>query len=521
MTKTSLQSNLENFVCMLTQDYDFLDQDLPIRTIQRLLILVNEDFFKEVIVLNWKDIQSHLQQFYIQNNIELNAMEDFDIQSIEEGKPKALLESLIILCSFVSILNKDCFDDVKEYFINNVPMNANDNFFPFIDEYSEELKRAIPNQSNSTNQMIPNNQDTQELLNMISKKNNIIQDLEQQKNTISSKMDQYKLKIEELNQSIEEHESKQKEAKRNLIKQEKIFENKYTALEEELQKQKDEHAAKIKKMITNQDLEISKIKHKFQNFEEEKITLQKEILKLENEKKISEKTLKVKNVEIQKLKKKNDELIIQIDDLEVKYKTNENKKTKISDFMKKNKELIKKIEELEKKIKSLEKAPGNGVVSDIVHERSSSNRIPLELLNEISPLPTPTDDINESPHDDYKFSHIGLRESEVELGNKIGIVDKYLIDNPDVLLDRNSLGENCLDSNVKTVNMNRFKFDDNQTNINESKNKELLDKEDAGILYSVMSEYIINHLDMKNYYLSRKTRERDIMRPFIIDEFFK
>lgn len=527
MSKTSLQSNLENFVCMLTQDYDFLDQDLPIRTIHKLLILINEQFFKEITLLNWKDIQTHLQQFYVFNNIDLNAMEDFDVAAIEEGNPKALLESLIILCSFVSIFNKDCFDEVKDYFISNVPMHDNDNFFGFLDDYTEELKRTIPEQSNYENQMITNNEDTQNLLNMISTKNNTIQELQQQKNKMSSKMEEYKNKIEELNLFIEEHDSKQKEAKRNLIKQEKIFENKYCILEEELQKQKLEHEKKIKKMITNQDLEISKIKQKFFNFEEEKISLQKEILKLENEKKISEKSLKVKNVEIQKLKKNNDQLIVQIDDLEVKYKTNENKKNKISDFMKKNKELMRKIEELEKKLKLFEKSSINGPESGVFHERSSSNKIPLDLLNQASSSPNPTDDINDTTHYDYKISHIGLRESEVELGNKIGIVDKYLIDNPDIFMNRNSIGEDFSDSNINNVNMDKFKLNNNDNDNNnkfdpnELKQKGWFDKEEAEILYSVMSEYIVTHLDMKNYYISRKTRERDIMRPFVIDEFFK
>ena len=48
-----------------------------------------------------------------------------------------------------------------------------------------------------------------------------------------------------------------------------------------------------------------------------------------------------------------------------------------------------------------------------------------------------------------------------------------------------------------------------------------LSLEEVGMLYSVVSEYMVDHLNLAEMYTSKHTRERNIMKPFVIEQFFK
>ena len=109
MQKSEIQSQLENFVCMLTQDYEGLDQDIKISTIKRLLILIDKRFFSNSELLTWADVRTYLYYFYSEQNLELNAEEDILAEEIEAGDQKSLMESLIILCWLVLNFNRKVY----------------------------------------------------------------------------------------------------------------------------------------------------------------------------------------------------------------------------------------------------------------------------------------------------------------------------------------------------------------------------------------------------------------------------
>lgn len=526
MIKSTLQCNLENFVCMLTQDYESFDQGLPLSTIKSLLVLIDEPFFASTTCSHWEDIHNTLQQYYIQNHFELNADEHINFKLIEEGNAKSLVETLIILCSFVNLFNSEVYEDIKDYYIKNIKIKPNDDFFGFIDEYSNDLREIVQSTNNITQNIMTRNEDTQKLLDIISFKTTEINELHSKNNIQKDQIKEHKDTIEELKTFLEEKKNNEKEVKRNLVKQEKIFEIKFTNLEDELLKQKNEYDARIKKMITNHDLELSMIKQKFQNFEEEKISLKKEITKVENEKKIIEKSVKIKNFEIQKLKKENENIKDQVDAFEIKCKINENKKNKYSDLVKKNKELTKVIEELENIINNMNKTYKKSTTIDYNYNTKESNQGLLDMHNEMSPSQINIyDDINDMTHNEYyKISHIGLRESELEIEDERNSKNKFIYNNSHIINQMNMSINSPSDQTINYTQINKHINQADNKNLvetNHLKKNVWIDKDDAEILYSVMSEYITNHLEMKNYYISRKTRERNIMRPFMIDDFLK
>ena len=522
MVKSTLQSNLENFVCMLTQDFDFIDRDLPISTIHRLLTLISDSYFRKLTLINWTDIQSHLQQFYVQSHLDLNAADDIRAHEIESGNQKALVETLIILCSMVMIFNKDTFEEVKDYFISKIKMGNSENFFVFIDDVSQELELVIQNsgeanQSSMGSQMTNINSDTQNLLNIITDKNNLIQKLQGINNELDEKVEVYKKEIQELNSYIGKNEDTQEESKRNLIKQEKIYESKLKIMEEDMIKSEQEYERRIKKMLTNNDLEMGKIKIEIKDWKEELLTNQKESKKLTNEKKILEKNIKIKNMDIQQLKKENQNLKNQINKLEIKNKSANIWKGRYDDLKKENINLKNRNDEIEARLMALDgnylnESGENNIESKMFNHHMESNVNKKKISHS-------TMDENQGFNDtlNYGMSKLHMRESEIDLDGGQGMrntLNQYMMQSMDWANPRDSVNPGGL-SQIRSVNLNNFK-------LNKSRDDPpAFDSENADILYSVMSEYLLGHLEMKEYYVSRQTRERDIMKPFVIEQFFK
>ena len=173
MVKSTLQTNLENFICMLSQDYEKIEQDLGISTIHKLLVTIDRNFFAHLKVINWLDVQSLIQQFYHKENLTLNAMEDIRAKEIENGDQKSLVETLIILCSLVKIFNEEHYEEVRDYFQNKVPILEDHDFFIFVDDvyneiqYMMETTNAHVKKSKNAIMKKKENEDTQHLLNCL------------------------------------------------------------------------------------------------------------------------------------------------------------------------------------------------------------------------------------------------------------------------------------------------------------------------------------------------------------------
>ena len=168
--------------------------------------------------------------------------------------------------------------------------------------YLIETAQANNKKSNNAMQKQKENEETQHFLNLISNKNEIIQDLQKNNKDLTSDIVKFKSKIKELNSFLEKNQYQQDESNKNLQIQESIFENKLKLMEEDIAKVKEEYEKRIKKMITNHDLEKEKVKAMIMNWNEEKATMQKEIKKYNNEKKIADKNVNLKMMDINELK---------------------------------------------------------------------------------------------------------------------------------------------------------------------------------------------------------------------------
>ena len=536
MTKSTLQSNLENFICMLSQDYDKIDQDLPISTIHKLLITIDRSFFEHVNVINWLDVQSLIQQFYHNKNLTLNAMEDIRANEIESGDQKSLVETLIILCSLVKLFNEEHYEEVRDYFQNKVPISEDHDFFIFVDDVYNEIRYLIEttqannNKSNNAMQKKKENEETQHLLNLISNKNEIIQDLQKDNKELTTDIVKFKSKIKELNSFLEKNQYQQDESTKNLQMQESIFENKLKLMEEDLSKVKEEYEKRIKKMITNHDLEKEKVKAMIHNWNEEKAIMQKEIKKNKNEKKIADKNVNLKMMDINELKKENKVLANKVKSLEIKIKSSINWKSRCEKLKTENKKINTMLDELEAKMIGMER---NNISDKNVYginlNRSSKHRLNLDTIAQ-----SITSNANNDIYDEPEEKNFRMRESEVNLdeyNDMTTSLTQHITENAQYFGPRDTIPAMNV-SPITQMNLQEYadyKIDEQITGISEKDQEPVETKipedhisfEDVGILYSAFSEYLVNHLDMKDYYTSRKTRERDIMRPFVIDQFFK
>jgi hypothetical protein len=519
---------------MLSQDYDRIDQDLPILTIHRLLMTIERSFFEQVKVINWLDVQSLIQQFYHKENLDLNAMEDIRAEEIEEGDQKSLVETLIILCSLVKIFNEEHYDEVRDYFQTKVSIKEDQDFFIFVDDVYKEIKALKESSSIYQNENImamkmqKENEDTRHLLNLISNKNDLIQKLQNKNKELMMDIEKYRDKIKEMTDFIEKNQHQQEESTKNLQMQESIFDNKLKLMEEDLAKQKEDYEKRIKKIVTNHDLEKQKVKVMANNWKEEKTSLQKEIKKLNNEKTIAEKNFNLKNLDLTDLKKENITLKNKVKSLEIKTKSSINWKTRCEKLKAENKELSRLVDELEAKITIIDRQNINDKqVFGLSMSRNSRNRLDLDgLVNNITS--TANNEISDEPSTRAQFR---MRESELNL-------DRY--EDLDNLMDHVEENMEYYGPRDTIQNMNVSPI--NQINLNDLMEKSLkplkeipqkipeeeakipedhISMEEAGVLYSAVSEYLVHHMDMVDYYTSKQTRERDIMKPFVIEQFFK
>lgn len=535
MVKSTLQTNLENFICMLSQDYEKIDKDLPITTIHKLLVTINRSFFEHVNVINWLDVQSLIQQFYHRENLNLNAMEDIRAKEIEAGDQKSLVETLIILCSLVKIFNEEHYEEVRDYFQNKVPIMEDHDFFIFVDDVYNEIRylidtsKANAKQSDNAIQKQKENEDTQHLLNLISNKNEIIQELQKDNKDLGSNIVKFKSKIKDLNSFLEKNQYQQDESTKNLHLQESIFENKLKLMEEDLGKVKEDYEKRIKKMVTNHDLEKEKVKSLLTGWNEEKASLQKELKKLNNEKIIADKNMTMKILDITDLKKENKILANKIKSLEIKTKSSINWRTRCDKLKAENKKLNIMLDELESKMNIIERQNlTDKNVYGMNLDRKSKHRLNLDNIAQ-SITSNGNNEISDEP--EKKFH---MRESEVNLdvhNDMTTSLSQHITENAEYFGPRDTIPAMNI-SPITQMNLHEYgydKIDEQITGVSEKDQEATESKipedhvslEEAGILYSAFSEYLINHLDMNEYYTSRKTRERDIMRPFVIDQFFK
>jgi len=536
MVKSTLQTNLENFICMLSQDYEKIEQDLGISTIHKLLVTIDRNFFAHLKVINWLDVQSLIQQFYHKENLTLNAMEDIRAKEIENGDQKSLVETLIILCSLVKIFNEEHYEEVRDYFQNKVPILEDHDFFIFVDDvyneiqYMMETTNAHVKKSKNAIMKKKENEDTQHLLNLISNKNEIIQELKNDKKVLSSDIINFKNKIKELNQFLERNQYQQDESTKNLQMQESIFENKLKLMEEDLAKVQEDYEKRIKKMVTNHDLEKEKVKSMLKGWNEEKGALLKQLKKLNNEKTIADKNLNMKNLDITDLRKENITLANKVKSLEIKTKSSTNWKARCDKLKGENKKLNTMLDNLEKKLNEMEKQNLNPKdIYGMNLNRSSKYQLNLDNIEEGI-----VSNGNNEIVDDSDDKLYAMRESEINhdfYGDISNSLSQHLGQNAQYYGPRDTIPAMNI-SPITQMNLQDYgydKIDEQITGVSEKDPEQTESKipedhvslEDAGILYSAFSEYLVKHLDMKEYYTSSKTRERDIMRPFVIDQFFK
>jgi hypothetical protein len=537
--KSPLQTNLENFICMLSQDYGSMDKDIRVPTIHKLLMTIDKAFFEHVKLINWFDVQSLVQQFYNFKNLDLNAMEDIRAQEIEAGEKKPLVEALIILSSLVKMFNEAHYLEIKDYFKSNADIPPDQDFFDYVDDVYEEVKDLVSNahqqkrESMMSIQKKKENENTQHLLNMISNKNEVIHQLQNENKELNVDIEKYLKKIKELNNFLEKNQFQQEESTKNLQMQEKIFESKIKLMEEDTSKVKEDYEKRIKKMVTNNDLEREEFKRMIKAWNEEKASIQKELKKLNNEKAIAEKSLSVKNMDITDLKKENKTLANKVKSLEIKTKSSINWRNRHDKLKAENKNLNEIIDELEAKVNSLDRQKlGSKNMFGVGESRSSKNRFNLDILNEVN-----TSNANNEVAEDLEDSNnmYRIRESEVNLdvyGDVSNSLSQHVTENNTYFGPRDtipSMGvspinqinlQDLMYQKVDTVN-EETPGQPPQVIVKEKIPEDVLKFEEAGILYAAVSEYLVEHMDLVEYYTSKKTRDRDIMKPFVIEQFFK
>lgn len=538
MKKSVLQTNLENFICMISQDYDKIDKDLPMSTIHRLLITIDRSFFEHVNIINWLDVQSLIQQFYHKEGLDLNAMEDIRADEIEAGDQKSLVETLIILCSLAKIFNEEHYEEMRDYFQSNVSIKEDQDFFMFVDDVYKEIKLIRDNatlyqkQSLLESKKQKQNEDTQRLLNLISNKNEIIQELQTRNKQQVADLDKFQAKIREMSEFLEKNQHQQDESNKNLQMQESIFENKVRLMEEDMAKLKDDHERRIKKLITNHDLEKQKMKAMISGWKEEKASLQKEIRKLQSEKSIAEKNLNLQIIDFNELKKNNGILKSKVNSLEIKTKSSTNWKNRCEKLKTENKELKNLVDELESKLNTIDRQKiHDKQFYNVSLSRNSRNRLDLEgLANNIS------SSAHVEPSDEpQKKNQYQMRESEMDLD----IYDDYDIadhveENHEYYgprdtipamnvspIDQFNLGELINDKPGVMSRKTSMKKSPAKDKDKERIPEDHISLEEAGVLYSVVAEYVVEHLNLAELYTSKNTRERNIMEPFVIEQFFK
>jgi chromosome segregation ATPase len=475
-----------------------------------------------------------MQQFYHKENLDLNAIEDIRAEEIEQGNQRVLLETLIILCSLVKLYNEETYDEVRDYFQTKVSISENQDFFIYVDDVYRDIKILKENSKMYNNQNMiemkkqKENEDTRHLLDLISNKNDIIQKLQKENKGLQSDIGKYMDKIKEMTDFIEKNQHQQEESTKNLHMQESIFENKMKLMEEDLAKQKDDYERRIKKIVTNHDLEKQKVKVLANNWKEEKSSLQKEIKKLYNEKKITEKNFNLKNLDMTDLKKENITLKNKVKSLEIKNKSSVNWKNRWEKLKAENKTLNKLIDELEAKITVIDRQNINDKqVFGMSMSRNSRNRLDLDgLVNNITS--TANNEISDEPSTRSQFR---MRESEVNLDiyEDMDNLMEHVEENFEYYGPRDTIPAMNV-SPINQMNLQELMAKENK-NVKEIPQKipeedhkipeDHISMEEAGVLYSAVSEYLVHHLDMVDYYTSKQTRERDIMKPFVIEQFFK
>ena len=530
MQKSEIQSQLENFVCMLTQDYEGLDRDIKISTIKRLLILIDKRFFSNAELLTWADVRTYLYYFYSEQNLELNAEEDILAEEIEAGDQKSLMESLIILCWLVLNFNRKVYEDTQRYFLSKRTLSPNEDFFSVIaglgNEIEIELERRKLEKGKMKEGYSGGKDETQNLLDQITQRNRTIQELRDAEQKRENEIDRLRKENNELKTRIKKHNGEKEDLNHELAKQESIYQAKLNAMEEDFTKAENEHQNKVKKMITNFDIERNQYKKETRIWNEERGALKKEITKLKNEKQLIEKKLSLKDIKISAVTKENKKFKEQANKLEIKYKSSLNWKERHAALKEEMERLKEWAEKLEKKV--LESDPEYVNKKDGKLKRLDSRND--STLDDIGTGTHGDGDIGDyDKHASFKMSqaNFGLRESEINMGfagrdtlgqqimGNLAWAHSSGMDDP---YTRNESMVHRGESIIRAVNMGSFSL--NNTD-GFKKPESGVDKETLELLYSAMAEYTLEHLQMRQYYRNRGTRERDIMKPFVIDQFFK
>lgn len=528
MQKSEIQSQLENFVCMLTQDYEGLDRDVQISTIKRLLCLIDKQFFSTAELLTWADVRTYLYYFYNEQGLDLNAEEDILAEDIEAGDQKSLMESLIILCWLVLNFNRKVYEDTQKYFLSKRELRPNEDFFSVIaglgNDIELEMERRNADKKKASTPYKTGSKETQNLLDQITQRNITIQELRQEIKGTDTLISKLRGDNANLKQTIKKHNGEKEDLNHELAKQESIYQAKLTAMEEDITKSQKEHKRKVNKIITNFDVERNAHKKEMRLWSEERGSLKKDILKLRNEKQLVEKTLELKDIEMISLQRENKKSKEQANKLEIKYKSSLNWKERHALLKEEMEKLKDWAEQLEKKV--LESDP------EYVNNKEGKGRN-LGSRNDSTLDTSNYNNNNEvdttAPKNQNSFkisqSNFQLRESEINIDyagrDTLGqqIMGNMAWAHSNSIGDPFARNESMVhrgESIIRAVNMGNFGLP-GQT----LKKSSGLDTETAELLYSAMSEYTLEHLQMMQYYRNKSTRERDIMKPFVIDQFFK
>lgn len=529
MGKSVLQTNLENFICMLSQDYERIDQDLPISTIHKLLVTIDRGFFQHVNVINWLDVQSLVQQFYHREQLELNAMEDIRAEEIEAGDQKSLVETLIILCSLTKIFNEEHYEEVREYFQAKVTIKEDHDFFIFVDDVFREIRaiRESASQSSKQSQLLAKkqkeNEDTRHLLALISNKNQHIQELQARNKALAADLEKLQAKIAELSAFLEKNQHQRDESTKNLQMQESIFETKLKLMEEDLARVREDHERRVKKIMTNHDLERQKVKAMVDGWKEEKASLQKELKKLLSEKNIAEKNSGLKMLELTDLKKEKAALQSKVNSLEIKTRSSINWKNRCEKLKAENRELKNLVDELESKLNAIDRQHlQDKQFLNVSLGRGSRSRLDLDGLVSNIGGPAPA----EASDEPSKKAQFRMRESEVNLDlydDDLENIAQHVEENHEYYGPRDTIPQMNV-SPLEQINLAELASAKSPAQTERAPAptpEDCLSLEEAEVLYSVAAGYLVDHLRLASLYTSKNTRERNIMKPFVIEQFFK
>lgn len=529
MQKSEIQSQLENFVCMLTQDYEGLDHDISISTIKRLLCLIDKRFFSTAELLTWADVRTYLYYFYNEQCLDLNAEDDILAEDIEAGDQKSLMESLIILCWLVLNFNRKAYEDTQKYFLSTRELQPNEDFFSVIaglgNDIEMEMERRKMDKKKTSTPYKTGSNETQNLLDQITQRNITIQELRQDSVGSDALISKLRKDNDVLKKKNKKHDGVKEDLNRELAKQESIYQAKLAAMEEDIAKAQKDYTRKANKIITNFDIERNAFKKEMRLWSEERGKLKKDILKLKNEKQLVEKTLDLKDIEIVSLKRENKKSKEQANKLEIKYKSSLNWKERHALLKEEMEKLKDWAEKLEKKVLESDPEYVNNKEGKSRHfgSRNDSTLDTSNYNNNNNEVDTTAPKTQNS----FKISQSNyqLRESEINIDyagrDTLGqqIMGNMAWAHSNSIGDPFARNESMVhrgESIIRAVNMGNFGLP-GQT----LKKSSGLDTETAELLYSAMAEYTLEHLQMMQYYRNKDTRERDIMKPFVIDQFFK